>query len=113
MKRNRAIMLPMVLGAIVLATILFAATSWATRQARHRLSLSKHQEAAVWLAESGIEVGKARYATGQFSPGEKLQASFSQGRFEVLLQRQSGRLELISTGYAGSQKHTARVEADR
>ena len=112
MRPDRGLMLPMVLGSIVLATILFTATSWATRQARHRLALSKHQEAAIWLAESGLEVGRSRYRSGQLAIGHKLRASFRQGRFEVELQQNAGRLELVSSGYADTQSHTEREEVD-
>ena len=103
-------MLPMVMGAVILATVLFSATSWVTQQARHRLSLSKHQEAARWLAESGLEVGKARVASGLLGVGEKVEGSFPQGSFEVTVVRTSAGAEVVSLGTAATETHILKAE---
>lgn len=104
MRRPRGLLLPAVLGAIVLFSILYFAVSRNLSQAHHRLSVSKHQEAARWLAESGLEVGQARVHSGRLRSGETLRGSFAQGSFEVQLVGN----ELLSTGIAGQQRHQER-----
>lgn len=102
-------MLPAVLGAIVLFSLLFFAVSRSLDQAHHRVAVSKHQEAAQWLAESGLEVGQARLKDGRLQPGEPLIANFSQGQFEVVLSDGV----LLSTGRAGGQQFQLKKEAAR
>lgn len=104
MKRSRGLTLPAVLGALVLFSILYLAVSFTTSQARHRLAASKHQEAARWLAESGLDVGEARYRAGKLARGQSLKANFAQGELELSVQDGV----LVATGRAGGQRHQER-----
>ncbi len=93
-------LLPVVLGALVLFSILYVAVSFTTSQARHRLARDKHLEAARWLAESGLEVAEARYRSGRLVPGQTLKADFPQGQLEIRLENG----QFVATGLAGGQR---------
>lgn len=106
-RRSSGMLLPAVLGALVLFSILYFAVSWTTQQARHRLMVSKYQETARWLADSALEVGQSRLRKGQLQQGQTVRASFPQGQFTVTLRNG----ELIATGLAGGQSHQERQAA--
>ncbi|MCA9775681.1 MAG: hypothetical protein KC800_03160 [Candidatus Eremiobacteraeota bacterium] len=101
---RRGFSLPGVMALCLFTFALFLALNQALRMNRHRLSIAKHREAAVWLAVSGVDWAQAEIAKGQLKPGQNFRSpDFQQGHFEV---RMGPNGAIVSKGVAAGQSHT-------
>ncbi len=97
--------------AIVLAlTVLLFAMQTVADQAFQRLAHSKHQEAARWLAVSGLDFAEAEVLRGRAESGQSWNARFQQGTFRAEVQRMGDSWTVISVGQAASAKFEMRRE---
>lgn len=105
---SRGFGLPMVMGGCVLLFVLFLGFRSGLDHQRHRLTQHKHQQAATWLARSGLDVAHARWRSGELSEsGTLVSPNFQHGRFVVTVEKRADGVYLVSRGEAGRQHHTA------
>lgn len=74
-------------------------------RAYQTLSVSKHQEAARWLAVSGADYAEAAVRKGRLDGQKSWEARFQQGRFRVEARPRGPGWEIVSVGHAGQASY--------
>ena len=104
-RSRRGLNLPLVMAFSLLIMVLFLALQTSLRQSRYRLSEKKHQQAAHWLAESGLELATVRYRKGRYKVGQELRSpDLASGYFVVTSRREGSKIVFESMGYAAGRK---------